>query len=69
MTCSRMLLWAGWTRKVNVASETLERKYVYGNYIDEVLMMDDASSAAECDYYYRHDHLYSRQMVLTITAD
>ena len=33
------------------------RWYLYGNYIDEVLVMVDPNVAA--DYYYAHDHLYS----------
>jgi len=36
-------------------SGDFERKFVYGNYIDEPLLMDDGSS----DYYYLHNHLYS----------
>ena len=34
----------------------MQRWYIYGNYIDEVLRMSDSSSN---DYYYLHDHLYS----------
>jgi RHS repeat-associated protein len=30
-------------------------RYIYGNYIDEPLVMSDGSD----DYYYAHDHLYS----------
>jgi len=33
----------------------LQRYYVYGNYIDEPLVMNDGTD----DYYYAHDHLYS----------
>ncbi|MBN1124404.1 MAG: hypothetical protein JXA82_05295 [Sedimentisphaerales bacterium] len=36
-------------------SDVLQRSFAYGNYIDEVLLMDDGSN----DYYYLHDHLYS----------
>ena len=36
-----------------------ERAYIYGNYIDEVLIMTDLSVQGEPDYYYAHDHLYS----------
>jgi RHS repeat-associated protein len=36
-------------------SGTLLRRYVYGNYIDETLMM----LADDAEYYYAHDHLYS----------
>ena len=35
-------------------SETLERNFAFGNYIDEVLIMID-----EDDHYYSHDHLVS----------
>ena len=33
----------------------MQRNFIYGNYIDEVLLM----KAGENDYYYAHDHLYS----------
>jgi RHS repeat-associated protein len=33
-----------------------KRYYVFGNYVDEVLLMRKDSSA---DFYYAHDHLYS----------
>ncbi len=36
-------------------SETFRRCFVYGNYIDEVLLMKTPSQT----YYYSHDHLYS----------
>jgi len=36
-------------------SGSFQRLYVYGNYIDEVLLMQAAGS----NYYYVHDHLYS----------
>ena len=36
-------------------SNNLQRKFIYGNYIDEVLLM----KADGNDYYYAHDHLYS----------
>jgi len=35
-------------------SNNLQRYFVYGNYIDEVLLMYDGT-----DHYYAHDHLYS----------
>jgi hypothetical protein len=38
------------------ANETLERTYVYGTYIDEVLAMKDASDSYL--RYYLHGHLY-----------
>ncbi len=36
-------------------SNELQRYYVYGNYIDEPLVMSDGTD----DYYYAQDHLYS----------
>ena len=38
-------------------SESDLRYFIYGNYIDEVLVMHDCSSGN--DYYYGHDHLFS----------
>ena len=38
------------------APPVLQRSYIYGNYIDEVLVMDVNDTG---DYYYLHDHLYS----------
>ncbi len=38
------------------------RYFVYGNYIDEVLVMTDVDSGnavTDGDYFYAHDHLYS----------
>ena len=43
------------------ASETDLRYFVYGNYIDEVLVMHRVSPSA--DFYYGHDHLYSPVVV------
>jgi hypothetical protein len=40
----------------------LKKRYIYGNYIDEVLYMYDAD--ADEDYYYAHDHLYSPTALL-----
>ena len=40
----------------------LKKRYIYGNYIDEVLYMYDAD--ADEDYYYAHDHLYSAVALL-----
>jgi len=42
-------------------TETDVRYFVYGNYIDEVLVMVDVSLSR--DYYYAHDHLYSPVLV------
>jgi YD repeat-containing protein len=37
-------------------TETQLRDYIYGNYIDEVLIMTDDSDA---EHYYGHDHIFS----------
>jgi len=37
-------------------TETQLRDYIYGNYIDEVLIMTDDSNA---EHYYAHDHIFS----------
>ena len=42
-------------------SDTLQAYYVFGNYIDEVLVMDDGAN----DYFYIHDHLYSPTALLS----
>ena len=44
----------------------LKKRYIYGNYIDEVLYMYDAD--ADEDYYYAHDHLYSATALLDDSA-
>ena len=36
-------------------SDTVEREYIYGNYLDEVLVKVESSQ----DIYYAHNHLYS----------
>jgi YD repeat-containing protein len=43
--------------ETNAGGATDQRYYVWGNYIDEALMMRDCVGSA--DYYYVHDHLYS----------
>ncbi|AQT67438.1 Cell wall-associated polypeptide CWBP200 [Anaerohalosphaera lusitana] len=40
---------------VSLHGTTMVNRYVYGNYIDEVLRKDDGTDA----YYYSQDHLYS----------
>ncbi|MFC1782657.1 RHS repeat domain-containing protein [Planctomycetota bacterium] len=42
------------------------RSYIYGNYIDEVLVMVDPNAAE--DYYYAHNHLYSPTALLDETG-
>jgi len=39
--------------------ETDDRYFVFGNYIDEVLVMGCRFSTSWFDFYYGHDHLYS----------
>ncbi|MCD6380650.1 RHS repeat protein [bacterium] len=39
--------------------------FVYGNYIDEVLVMNDGTN----DYYYAHDHLYSPVALMETDGD
>jgi hypothetical protein len=41
---------------VDGETESHLRDYIYGNYLDEVLVMTDAS---DDDHYYAHDHLFS----------
>ena len=41
-------------------SGTLEKNFVYGNYIDEVLVMNDGTN----DYFFIHDHLFSPAALL-----
>jgi RHS repeat-associated protein len=40
-------------------SDDDQRYYVYGNYIDEVLVMKKVAAPNAGDYYFAHDHLYS----------
>jgi hypothetical protein len=42
-------------------SDTVQRSYVYGNYLDEALVM----VASDMDYYYAHDHLFSPVALMT----
>jgi RHS repeat-associated protein len=42
----------------------LKRRFVYGNYIDEPLLMNDGAN----DYYYAQDHLYSTAALLDNTG-
>ena len=42
-------------------TDALRRSFIYGNYIDEVLVMTDASTGS---YYYVHDHLYSPTVLI-----
>jgi hypothetical protein len=40
-------------------ADVLQKYYVYGNYIDEVLMANDCSGILGLTKFYAHDHLYS----------
>ena len=42
-----------------------QRYYMYGNYIDEALVMNDGTD----DFYYAHDHLYSVVALLEADGD
>jgi len=46
-------------------SDSFKRKYIYGNYIDEVILMNDGSN----DYYYLHEHLYSPAVLVNTNGD
>ena len=46
-------------------SGDFQRFFIYGNYIDEVLMTSDSS---DNDYYYVHDHLYSPAALINSSA-
>ena len=46
-------------------SETLDKNFIYGNYIDEVVIMTDGT-----DYhYYGHDHLFSPVALIEADGD
>ncbi|MBW8017821.1 MAG: RHS repeat protein [Planctomycetes bacterium] len=59
---------ADWQVLQEVLQEGFERsfgnRYVYGNYIDEVLIMDDATDY----FYYAHNHLFSPVALLGATG-
>ena len=40
-------------------NEAVQREYVYGNYLDEVLIMIVDDGQNQTDHYYAHDHLFS----------
>jgi len=46
-----------------------QRWFVYGNYIDEVLLMVDTTGQSDVDYYYTSDHLFSAAALLDDTGD
>ncbi len=47
----------------------LQRWYVYGNYVDEVLMMIDETGASPVRYYYAHDHQYSPVGLMDVSGN
>jgi len=46
----------------------IQRVYVYGNYLDEALLMIDKTGQSDVDYYYVHDHLFSPAALLSDAA-
>jgi RHS repeat-associated protein len=44
---------------VSGSTETDEKYFIFGNYIDEVLLMHNLAGTYTGDFYYGHDHLYS----------
>ena len=53
----RVLLETDWDDGNEIEAD--ERYYVFGNYIDEVLLMTDNLADTPVDHYYGHDHLFS----------
>jgi RHS repeat-associated protein len=49
-------------------SETDEKYFVYGNYIDEALLMHNLTGTYTGDFYYGHDHLYSPAVLFDSTG-
>jgi len=48
-----------WTTVSGGGTESDGRMFVFGNYLDEVLVMGYRFSTSWIDFYYGHDHLYS----------
>jgi RHS repeat-associated protein len=55
----------GWQVLAEYDYMGLVRNFVYGNYIDEPLVMNDGDN----DYYYANDHLYSTAALLDDTGE
>jgi RHS repeat-associated protein len=54
------------------AAGTKQRHYVYGNYLDEVLLLihdDGQATPTYTDYYYAHNHLYSPTALIEDDGD
>jgi len=56
---SGMRLTEGCWKALEHGAGVLQMCFVYGNYIDEVLMMRRPEGQYSYDYFYVHDHLYS----------
>jgi len=60
---TRRYYYDGWRMLTETAvvagSESSQHDYVYGNYLDEVLVRMDAGDDPCLVYYYLHDHLFS----------
>ncbi len=50
-------------------TETQQRSFIWGNYIDEALIMTDLTVTGGSDYYYAHNHLYSPVALLEADGD
>ncbi len=50
-------------------SDTIKRSYVYGNYLDEVLMKIETQENTTDDLYYAHDHLFSPVALIESDGD
>ena len=50
-------------------SNNLQRYFIYGNYIDEPLLMVDTTGQSDVDYYYAQDHLYSSAALIEDDGD
>jgi RHS repeat-associated protein len=54
------------------AAGTKQRHYVYGNYLDEALLLihdDGQATPTYTDYYYAHNHLYSPTALIEADGD
>ncbi|MBI9019095.1 MAG: hypothetical protein JEZ07_17730 [Phycisphaerae bacterium] len=61
---STLYYYDGW--KVLAEKEgSAVREFVYGNYLDEVLLMNDGTD----DYYFEHDHRYSPTAILDASGN
>ncbi|MCK5581208.1 MAG: hypothetical protein KAJ18_08035 [Candidatus Omnitrophica bacterium] len=59
-------------QEYDATGDTAQRYFVYGNYIDQVLMItdtDSTNSVTDGDYYYAHNHLYSPTALMEADGD